>query len=531
MKQSFRMGEFFLVELTKKYIHQDCQKGRAFSQITLDDDFNVPDSKPDVIRLIQERGEIKLEETTLTAGHIWLKGVLRFQILYRSDSEEHKVDSFSGEIPFQESLAIDSIDEYDTARVRWQVEDLSVSMINSRKLSVRALVQLLAAVDELQEVEAAVGAQAEEGMETLVKTHTILQLTEARKDTWRYKEEIMLPSNKPNIRQVLWKSVQLRGVETRLSENQIAIKGEAMVFVLYLGEEEEGRLEWLETSLPFTGAVECGGANEDQLLDLSHAVAAVELEPKPDYDGEERMLHLELVLDLDIRIYQEEQIQLLEDVYSIHSQLLPEFVPTAFERLLMKNASKCKVSQRVAVGENQEGILQLCTGEGAVAIDQVEVTQDGLVVEGTLAVQILYITADDRMPLSSLRETIPFHHMVEAPGMTPQCRYQLECSLEQMTTVMLEGTQVEVKAVIGLSAIVFEQNPAQRLVNVGEEPLNLEQLQESPGIIGYIGRAGDRLWDIAKENYTTISDIKETNHLADDILKGGEKILIIKKVG
>ena len=90
---------------------------------------------------------------------------------------------------------------------------------------------------------------------------------------------------------------------------------------------------------------------------------------------------------------------------------------------------------------------------------------------------------------------------------------------------------MEVKAVIGLSAIVFEQNPAQRLVNVGEEPLNLEQLQESPGIIGYIGRAGDRLWDIAKENYTTISDIKETNHLADDILKGGEKILIIKKVG
>ena len=84
--------------------------------------------------------------------------------------------------------------------------------------------------------------------------------------------------------------------------------------------------------------------------------------------------------------------------------------------------------------------------------------------------------------------------------MTPQCRYQLECSLEQMTTVMLEGTQVEVKAVIGLSAIVFEQNPAQRLVNVGEEPLNLEQLQESPGIIGYIGRAGDRRWDIAKEN-------------------------------
>ena len=491
----------------------------------------MPDSKPDVIRLIQDKGEIKLEETTLTAGHIWLKGVLKFQVLYRSDSEDHKVNSFSGEIPFQESLAADGVDEYDTARVRWQIEDLSVGIINSRKLSVRALVQLNATVDEVRQEEAAVGALGEDGMETLVQTHTILQLQESRKDTWRFKEEIMLPSNKPNIRQVLWKSVQLRGVETRLLENQIAIKGEAMVFVLYLGEEEEERLEWLETALPFTGNVECNGANEEQLLDLSHAIALVELEPKPDYDGEERMLHLELVLDLDICIYQEEQMQLLEDVYSIHSQLLPEFVPTVFERLLMKNASKCKISQRISVGENQEGILQICTSEGAVAVDQVEVTPEGLVVEGTLTVQILYITADDRMPLSSLRETIPFHHMIEAPGMTPQCRYQLECSLDQMTTVMLEGTQVEVKAAIGLSAIVFEQNPIRRLVEVKEEPLNLELLQECPGIIGYIGRAGDRLWDIAKENYTTISDIKETNHLSDDILKGGEKILIIKKVG
>ena len=35
------------------------EKGRAQSQITLDDDFNVPDSKPDVIRLIQDKGEIK----------------------------------------------------------------------------------------------------------------------------------------------------------------------------------------------------------------------------------------------------------------------------------------------------------------------------------------------------------------------------------------------------------------------------------------------------------------------------------------
>ena len=59
----------------------------------------------------------------------------------------------------------------------------------------------------------------------------------------------------------------------------------------------------------------------------------------------------------------------------------------------------------------------------------------------------------------------------------------------------------------------------------------MEALQESPGIIGYIAKDEDRLWDIAKENYTTISDIVSTNQLSSEQIKAGDKILIIKTVG
>lgn len=507
------------------------EKGKAASQITMDDDFNVPDNKPDVLRLIQDKGEIKIEETSISPGHIWIKGVLRFQLLYRSDLEERKVSSLSGEIPFQESLAMDGLDEYDSTRIRWQIEDLSVSIINSRKLSVKALVELSVTVDEIHDEEVATAAEQKEGVETLMSTQTILQLFHGKKDTYRFKEEIMLPSNKPNIREVLWKSVQLRGVETRLLENQIMIKGEALVFVLYLGEEEEDRLQWLESALPFSGVMDCDGCMEDMTLDITYDTAAVELEPRPDYDGEERMLHLELVLELNIHIYREEQMQILEDVYAVSCRLLPEYESAVFEQLLVKNFSKCRVSDRLAVGENQEGILQLCASEGTVSIDQTEILSEGLSVQGTLGVQILYVTADDKNPLASLREMIPFQHLIEVPGITSQSRYQLEACLEQLTTIMLDGSQVEVKAVINLNSIVFEKNPMPRLIRVTEEPLDMEALQDSPGMIGYIGRAGDRLWDIAKENFTTIANIQETNHLTEDILKDGEKILIIKTVG
>lgn len=64
------------MELKKKYIHMSHEKGRAISQITLDDDYNVPESKPDIMRIITSKGTIHLEEAKAEAGHVHLKGSL-----------------------------------------------------------------------------------------------------------------------------------------------------------------------------------------------------------------------------------------------------------------------------------------------------------------------------------------------------------------------------------------------------------------------------------------------------------------------
>lgn len=507
------------------------EKGKAVTQITLDDDFNVPDTKPDLIRIILDKGEISLDETTITQDHVWLKGVLRFFLLYRSDQEDGKISSMSGEIPFQESLAIDGANEYDTAKMKWEMEDLSVGIINSRKLSVKALVSLKAVIDEVYDEEVITGAGQEGGVQILEHSLPAMQLFQAKKDTFRFKEEILLPSNKPNIRQVLWKSVQLRGVEMRLGEGQVNIKGEALVFVLYEGEEEEEHIQWMESALPFSGVIDCSGCSSDMASDISYDIAGIELEAKPDYDGEERMIHLELVLDLDIQIFVEEEEQLVADLYAVNQKLTPSYEEAVFEKLLLRNNSKCKIVEKMSLDKNQEPILQICASEGAVMIERAEIVDGGLQVEGTLQMSILYVTSDDRMPVASMKDILPFHHLVEVPGIHSSCRYHMQAGIDQLTTVMADSSQVEVKAALNLDCIVFEQQKVKKMTDVASEPLDLEELQESPGIIGYIAKDGDRLWDIAKENYTTIPEIIKTNQLSSDQIKGGDKILIIKTVG
>ncbi len=519
------------MELSKKYIHMNREKGKAVTQITLDDDFNVPDTKPDLIRIILDKGEIRVDEATITQDHVWLKGALKFSLLYRSDQEEGKISSMNGELPFQESLAIDGANEYDTAKVKWEMEDLSIGIINSRKLSVKALVVLKAGIDEIYDEDILTGAEREGGIQVLEENLAAMQLFLAKKDTWRFKEEILLPSNKPNIRQILWKSVQLRGVEMRMMDGQLGIKGEALAFVLYEGEEEDEHLQWMETALPFSGAVDCNGCNDDMVCDVSYDIAGVELEAKPDYDGEERMLHLELVLDLEIQAFTEEEDRIVADLYAVNEKLTPVYQEAVFEKLLLHNASKCKVVEKMALDQNQEPILQICASEGNVVVEQTEIVEGGIQAEGILQVNILYVTADDRMPVASVKDVLPFHYLIEVPGINASCRYHLQAGIDQLTTVMADSSQVEVKAVLNLNCIVFEQQNVQKITEVEQEPFNMEELQESPGIIGYIAKEGDKLWNIAKENYTTISEIVKTNQLPSEQIKGGDKILIIKTVG
>ena len=57
-------------------------KNKATSQVTFDEDYNVPDVKPDIGRMIQNKGDVTVEEVRLNDGHAFVKGKLQADVLY-----------------------------------------------------------------------------------------------------------------------------------------------------------------------------------------------------------------------------------------------------------------------------------------------------------------------------------------------------------------------------------------------------------------------------------------------------------------
>ena len=518
------------MELVRRNIHMNRQKGKAVSQMTLDDDYNIPDNMPDAGMIIQEKGNVEIGDLRIEAGRVKVKGALNFSVLYLEDGPESGLHSVQGQIPFEEMMNVENAKDGDNLQLKWMLEDVSSALINSRKLSVKTIVTLELTVDELFDEEVPVEVEDSETVQVKTCQISTAGLAVRKRDTCRIKDEIILPANKPNIREILWQDVTMQGTELRLGEGEILVKGELVIFVFYEGEEESGKAYWMEQAIPFNSHVDVSGCQEGKMGNLGLSLANSDLEFKPDYYGELRVLNLDAVLELDIQIYEEEHLNMICDLYSPVRELELITAPAVYESLLVCNASKCRVADRMKTGSPEVQILQICHSRGDVKVDDTTITPDGLLVEGVISVQTLYVTSDDGHPFLCLKGVVPFEHLVEASGMGKDSVYYLQTSLEQLSINMVNGGELEIKAVVQINALILNRVVMQHISGVEERPLDMEAVKRLPGFLIYTVQPSDTLWDIAKAYHTTVDGICQLNELGTDLVKQGEKILIVKQM-
>ena len=73
------------MELERRYVNLNHRKGEAFSQMTMEEDLNVPDQKPDIYKIIHGQGEFRPDEIKGETGKIKVRGIFLYRILYISE--------------------------------------------------------------------------------------------------------------------------------------------------------------------------------------------------------------------------------------------------------------------------------------------------------------------------------------------------------------------------------------------------------------------------------------------------------------
>ena len=496
------------MELIKRNIHMDRVKRSTVIQFTMEEDLNLPEDKPDISTLNLEKGEVVIEEIRPGTDEVTVRGKLGYAILYHTQETGSNLVLLSGALPFEEKIHMEGTLPSDTVTAR---------------------------IEEIYDEELPVGIQggsAGEGVEYRISPMEVTELSICKNDIFRKKEEIPLPSSYPNIYQILWSNVSLRDVEFKPQEEKLAVQGDIQVFVLYEAEGEERSISSYETTIPLNGTLECQGCREELLPDIRYSLVRQEhgqpeLTIQPDLDGEERILGLECALELNIRLYEEEQNDILRDIYGVTKEVIPDTRDASLRQLLARITGKTKVTdhRKTDIGSP---VLQVLHSEGIVTIDHQETTEEGIRLQGSIDLTVLCITENDETPYVSTREQIPYEYTLNVQGVTGTDQAEVHSELEQLQVNLLEGEELDVKAVLSFSTTVMKNIPLEAIEGVEEQEIDSNVLAGLPSAVIYIAAPGDDLWSIGRKYHMPVKTVRELNALESDELRPGQKVLLVK---
>ena len=97
-----------------------------------------------------------------------------------------------------------------------------------------------------------------------------------------------LPAGRPNIREILWNSMQLRDADVRMMEGKLSIRGELFLFILYESEDAQEPVQYYDWEIPFDNELECADSRENLIGNISVTLGNHQAVIKPDEDGEPR---------------------------------------------------------------------------------------------------------------------------------------------------------------------------------------------------------------------------------------------------
>ncbi len=519
------------MELERKYVTLSRHKGRALSQITLEEDLNVPDQKPDIFRIVHRQGEFRPDEIKGEAGKVKVRGIFLYRILYIGESGDRMPEVLEGSIPVDETIFLGELEEGDGLDFRWELEDLHASAIHSRKANVKCVLAMDAQAYREQPAPLVESPAEDQELELRICPVRLQQEVIHKKDTLRVREDLNLPPGRPNIRRILWRELRLQGTQTRQEEGKLLVKGELAVFFLYESEEEDGRLQWLEQAVPFRSEVENEACHADLQGKTEITLSRAEMELQADYDGEPRTVRVDAVLELLFRYFEDTTSEVLCDAYSLSREIAPQMQSYDWDCVQQVADSLARTSGRLKLKETDPKALQVLNFGSQPHLEHTQKNERGLLVQGSVEFWALYATADDAQPLACVSQSFPFEHTVEMQNIPENCDWQIFLCTDQLTAGMLDAQELEMKAVLQIQVLFWTAEHLTLVEDLEEKELNLERLKAMPGMVIHVVQAGETLWDIAKNHAASGKTLTALNELKEENPAAGQKLLIVKEIG
>ncbi len=518
-------------ELVKEKIILDQKVGEEVSQIMVEGDIIVPDIKPDISKILQTNGRILLDNTEITTDKVNFTGKVELSILYLADGADKPLHNMVASLNLDDFVNIDGVNKDIYVDLVCEIIHLDCRLLNGRKLYIKAVIEVKAKAKA--EIVSSVVTNIT-GLNEIQFQKNSLNLSrtvENKEDKIIIKDEITVPSGKSNIREILFCNISISDKECRLTDGKVNVKGTLLLSTLYKGEVDDTSVEFMEHEIPFNGIIEARECNENMMGDVNLVVQSQFIQIRPDFDGEERVLEIEVCIGAKLNIISTDEIQVIEDAYCINKNISLRKEKIKYPEIVCKNKNQNSIKETVLLEDGSPEIMQIYNVSGRAKIEDIKIIEDKVIAEGIINANILYVAKSDETPLYSYESIIPFKQAIETRGSKINMNVDIELSIEHISFNMLSTNEVEVRFILNFNTQVTGEKEVELIVDATIEDFDKEKLDNTASMTIYICQVGDTLWKIGKKYNTSMEEIAELNDIDSGAkIYSGQKLLILKKI-
>ena len=475
-------------------------------------DLILPDYYPEISKILDCGIEFSEEAVTVTADKISISGAALIRLMYTSAENELKV--FTSVCKYSKIIPGGNFEQGDICIVKQTKSALNYKAVSPRKVDVNAVAAVKVNVYRLKDTSfiSEVGDPRLQARKRNIQGFSVHTFSTV---TMEFTENVSLPVSKALITGCLRNSVKIAFTEIRAINNKVMLTGTAEIGFVYITKENNISAEQTVT-VPFTQVKDLYGVQENDIccISLCHANADIGIKE----NGEENA-DITVTCRMLIVSGVKNELCMVDDVYAVKGSV--NTIKT--EKMLITDAGECSERTRFE-GEilTYDNDIRELTDKYISDITYGTNKKEGCIeITGTLEVKLLAKASDGTY--YCLAKNISFAHT--AP-VNENCLYcMLSVTPGALSVKNGADGKISFSGDLYLDMLLLYGRTADLIKEIAFEAEDTAAGQEK--IVLYYGTKGEEIWNIAKENKTPLTALKELNTLNEDVLSE-DRLLVFR---
>lgn len=262
--------------------------------------------------------------------------------------------------------------------------------------------------------------------------------------------DMIVPDIKPDILNTISNSGNVCIYKKEVLDGKVRLDGSVNVYIVYLADNEEGDIRSLNTTLDFTNIVDFEACKPGMSLDESVSIKNIECNVI-----NERKLGIKVTLDTNVKVYSNENIEVIKEVVDMPNlQLLEDLLE--INSLVGEGNTKVHAKDTIML-DNIDNLAEVLKTDIKIINKETKVSYNKILAKAEAEFKILYLTEDNR--INSVTSKVPIMGFIDIANVIDTHICNTKYKLKNIIVKPNGGEEhsVYVEAEIEITCFVYEK--------------------------------------------------------------------------